>query len=121
MRFPKGNTPSEKGRNVGQRVVLVDDIEGGDAAESVQFALDGVSYEIDLNAKNAAKLRDVLAPYVGAARRVGGRAARGRGRAATTSAGRTADIRSWARAQGHKVSARGRVPADIVAAYEQAH
>ena len=57
------------------QVLLVDDIDGGKAAETVSFSLDGVSYEIDLSAKNAAKLRDALSTWVGHARRSGGRRA----------------------------------------------
>ena len=101
-------------------VVLEDDIDGGPASETVHFSLDGVAYEIDLNDANAARLRDTMAPYVGPARRTGGRStsgrARGRGRGRNN---RTAEIRAWARDNGHKVNERGRVPGDIVAAYEK--
>jgi hypothetical protein len=101
-------------------VVLEDDIDGGPASETVQFSLDGVAYEIDLNEANASRLRDTMATYVGPARRTGGRStsgrARGRGRGRNN---RTAEIRAWARDNGHKVNERGRVPADIVAAYEK--
>jgi hypothetical protein len=45
-------------------VKLTDDIDGGDADETIQFALDGKSYEVDLSAANAAKLRDALKPYI---------------------------------------------------------
>lgn len=51
-------------------VQLEDDLSGGAAAESVAFALDGRSFEIDLSEKNAAALREVFAPYIGAGRRV---------------------------------------------------
>ena len=63
-------------------IVLEDDVDGSEADETVIFGLDGSSYEIDLSAKNAAKLRDALAVYVAAARRVSGRSGRkaGRGR-----------------------------------------
>jgi hypothetical protein len=101
-------------------VVLEDDLDGGPASETVLFALDGVAYEIDLNDGNAAGLRDARAPSVGAGRRPGGRSGRGRPRG--RSRGRnsqTAEIRAWARDNGHKVNERGRVPADIVAAYEK--
>ena len=54
-------------------VSLVDDIDGSEADETVQFALDGVTYEIDLSAENAEELRDALAPYIEHARRAGGR------------------------------------------------
>ena len=59
-------------------IVLEDDLDGSEADETVTFALDGVTYEIDLNAKNAAALRDALAQYVGHARRAAGRRAAGR-------------------------------------------
>jgi hypothetical protein len=104
------------------QVILVDDIDGGPAEETLSFSLDGVSYEIDLSTANAAKLRDSVAPYVGTARRVGGRSSAGRGRARRGSGdNRTAQIREWARANGHPVNERGRVAASIVAAYEKAH
>ena len=103
-------------------VVLEDDIDGGEAAETVRFSLDGVSYEIDLSAKNSGKLRDEFAKYVGAGRRVGGRAGRGRA-AGSRGAGRnrSAQVREWARTEGLKVSDRGRIPADIVNKYDAAH
>ncbi|MBO1031263.1 Lsr2 family protein [Tessaracoccus sp. SD287] len=110
-----------------QRTILVieDDLDGGDAVETVSFALDGVSYDIDLNEANAAKLRDSLAVWIGHARRTGGRsrtgsatngARRGRGRRS-----QGADIRAWAQSQGMKVSERGRVSKEVVEAYEAAH
>jgi hypothetical protein len=102
------------------QVILIDDIDGGDAAETVSFALDGTSYEIDLSAKNAAKLRDAFASYVGAARKVGSRGSGSRRRRAGGD-NRTAQIRAWARSKNLKVNERGRIPADIVAQYDAAH
>ncbi len=100
------------------QIVLVDDIDGGVADETVVFAVDGATYEIDLSKKNAAKLRDAFAPWVGSARRASGsRARRRRG-------GRTSDaaaIRAWATSNGIEVSERGRVSADVRAKYEAAH
>jgi len=103
------------------QVILVDDIDGGAAVETVGFALDGVSYEIDLSVKNAAKLRDAFAGYLGAARRVGGRASR-RSAATRRPAGtnKTAEIRAWAKSNKVKVSERGRISAAVVAKYEAA-
>ena len=99
-------------------IVLVDDIDGSDATETVAFGLDGTSYEIDLNEKNAAKLRDALAGYVGHARKVGGgRRTRAAAKAAAT--GATAkEIRDWARSNGFKVPDRGRVSADVREAFD---
>lgn len=103
------------------QVILVDDIDGGGAEESVNFALDGTSYELDLSKKNAAKLRDVLAPYVGSARRVSRRSG-GRGRGRTGGRGtETQAIRQWARDKGMKVSDRGRIPGDILEKYDASH
>ena len=59
-------------------IVLVDDLDGSEATETVSFGLDGTSYEIDLNKKNAAAMRDALSGYVGHARKVG--SAKGRPR-----------------------------------------
>jgi len=105
-------------------IVLDDDLDGGPADETVTFALDGVSYEIDLSSANAAALRDALAPYVGHGRRSGGRRASSpRSSAPRASAGKRdlADVREWARQNGHKVSERGRISAEVQAAYDKAH
>src|SRR6185436_2297626 len=103
------------------QVLLVDDINGAEAAETVSFSLDGVSYEIDLTVDNAKKLRNDLSTWVGHARRSGGRKSSRRG---TTSGARRGDlgaVREWARNNGHKVSDRGRISADILAAYDKAN
>jgi hypothetical protein len=102
---------------------LVDDLDGGDAEETVKFALDGTQYEIDLSAKNAEKLREVFAPYVAAGSKagrggvvVGGRAARGRGGASADREQNKA-IRAWAKREGREISDRGRIPQEIVDEY----
>lgn len=105
-------------------VTLVDDFDGeGPADETVEFSIDGVNYEIDLSSKNAQKLRNDLKHWVEASRRVGGRrrgrngSGRGRG---TIDREQSAAIREWARRNGHKVSTRGRIPADIIDAFHAA-
>jgi hypothetical protein len=105
-------------------VILEDDINGGEATETVTFGLDGVTYEIDLNAANAAKLRDAFAVYVGHGRRVGAAAARGRGRRPASAAadGHSArEVRDWARSNGYTVPDRGRIPAEVREAFAAAH
>jgi hypothetical protein len=102
------------------QVLLVDDIDNSDADETVTFALDGVTYEIDLNKANAAKLRDALAPWVGHARRSGGRKSTGRNGGGARRKDVSA-IREWARKNGHEVSERGRIPAAVQEAYDKAH
>jgi hypothetical protein len=102
-------------------IVLVDDVDGSEATETVSFGLDGTSYEIDLNDKNAAKLRDAMSGFVGHARRVGSASRRGRRSAAAAGGPSPREIREWARSQGMDVPDRGRVSADVRAAYEKAH
>jgi len=105
------------------QVVLVDDLDGGTADETVTFSLDGVSYEIDLSHDNAAALRDLLAPYVGHGRRVGGGARRsGSGRRAASGSGTNpAEVREWAKSQGIAVNERGRISSDLMAKFQAAH
>jgi hypothetical protein len=118
---------------VAQRTVveLIDDLDGKPISpgqgETVTFGLEGKEYEIDLSARNAAKLRDALAQYVSAARKVGGGSSR-RGRRSSASTTRvrpdkeqTRAIRDWAQSQGYEISARGRIPANILEAYDSAH
>ena len=107
------------------QIVLVDDLDGGPAEESVRFALDGTSYEIDLSSANAAQMRDSLAPFVAHARRAsatsrskssgGGRSHRASGES------RTHAVRLWAREQGIDVGQRGRVPLSVRAQYDAQH
>jgi hypothetical protein len=118
---------------VAQRVEtrLVDDLDGTEAAETVTFSLEGQQYEIDLSDRNATRLRDSLAAYVGAARRAGTArqprpatatptpAPTARTSAATGDREQSAAIREWARENGHQVSDRGRIPHSVIEAYQQ--
>ncbi len=105
-------------------VQLIDDLDGAasDDVTTVQFGLDGVTYEIDLSESNADRLRDLLADYVTSARRTGGRVRRGgrpggSGSAANNDAGA---IREWAQANGVELAARGRIPAHVAESYRAA-
>ena len=106
-------------------IVLVDDLDGSEATESVSFALDGTSYEIDLNDENAAQLREALAGYIGHARKVsaaGRRGARKSAAATTGPSGPSArEIRDWARSHGFDVPDRGRVSAEVREAFDAAN
>jgi hypothetical protein len=103
------------------QVLLVDDLDGGEASETVSFSLDGTAYEIDLSSENADKLRKDFAQYIDRARKGSG----GGGRRRRTRSGpgreRSAEIRAWARQRGHKVSERGRIPATIITEYDASH
>ncbi|MEU3773578.1 Lsr2 family protein [Streptomyces sp. NPDC046876] len=103
-----------------QRVVVTisDDIDGGEAAETVAFGLDGKSYEIDLNLANAKKLRKTLEPYVAAGRR---KARSGKAFKHTSLAPDPAVVRAWARSHDFDVPPRGRIPKRVYEAYNEAH
>ncbi|KXP07933.1 MULTISPECIES: histone-like nucleoid-structuring protein Lsr2 [Tsukamurella] len=107
-------------------VTLTDDLDDTlTADETLQFALDGVQYEIDLSAKNAGKLRKALEPYKEAARRTGGRKqsstpASARRSRATIDREQSKAIREWAKGAGHQVSERGRISQDVIDAYNAA-
>jgi hypothetical protein len=106
------------------QTLLIDDLDGGEAEGTVRFGVDGAEYEIDLSAKNAEALRKALGPYVTAARRGPGSAARrpGRsGRRAASGAGPDPTVvREWAKSQGIDVKDRGRVPAELVVKFKAA-
>jgi hypothetical protein len=109
-------------------VELVDDLDGtaSDDITTVSFALDGVSYEIDLNEDNATTLRKVFADVLAAGRRVGGRVKRGSnpahaGLRPTVDRDQTRAIREWARQNGFELSDRGRISSTVIAAFEEAH
>jgi len=103
------------------QTLFVDDLDGSDAEGTVRFGLDGTEYEIDLNAGHARQLRDALARYVGAARKVAAarRPARG-GRRGSAGGLNSTEVREWAKAQGIEVKDRGRVPAELVVKFRAA-
>ena len=104
------------------QILLEDDLDGGEASETVSFGLDGASYEIDLHEKNAQALRDALAMYVGHGRKVGSGTRRARRTASASDGSVTAsEMREWARSNGIHVTERGRVSAEVREAYEAAH
>ncbi|WP_298462027.1 Lsr2 family protein [uncultured Cellulomonas sp.] len=106
------------------QVLLIDDVHGEPADETVTFALDGVSYEIDLTSDNAAALREGLTTWISNARRVGRQSKSTTSQAPRRSSGGSNDaqaIREWAQSQGMTVSARGRISAEVRTAYEAAH
>ena len=107
-------------------VTLIDDIDGSEADESVEFTIDGKSYEIDLSSANSARLREAVAPFVSAARRSGGRRS-GSAAAAPAPSRQSTDrelnqaIREWAVKEGMKISERGRIPSNVLEAYHASH
>lgn len=125
--------------------IYSDDIDGSDAEGTVRFALDGSTYEIDLNGSHNAQLRAALGPYIAAARKAGGKQkpvkskpavsrppASSNGNAPANGSSpipvpvfrpavSTTEIRSWAKSKGYEIKDRGRIPDDIAAKYKAAH
>jgi hypothetical protein len=106
-------------RNV---TIMIDDLTGKElpagTGETVSFTLDGVGYEIDVNEKDAARLRSLFARYINAGRRTSTRGARRYRRTRTGSDPST--VRAWAAANGIHVSDRGRIPSSVTAQFEAA-
>ncbi len=107
------------------QVILTDDLDGGQAVETVSFGVDGTSYEIDLSAKNATRLRKALEPFVAVARAAEATSpvtiSHRRGPSAQNSSPISSKaVRVWAKSHRIKVSPRGRVPAAVVERFRQA-
>lgn len=103
-------------------VTLIDDIDESPAAETVQFGWKGQDLEIDLSEANAARLRELLAPFQAAARVVRGGKRAGSSSAASPATDRseTRAARTWARENGwENLSDRGRIPAEAWKAYRE--
>jgi hypothetical protein len=100
-------------------VELTDDVDGKPAAETVTFGLDGRVFEIDLSTKNAKALRQTMEPWVASARRVSGRSRHAAPRRVETGVD-IAAVRAWAASNGIEISARGRLPKDVVERYRAA-
>ena len=105
-----------------RRTVLIveDDLDGSEATQTLDFAFQGVEYQLDLSDSNVARFHAALEPYVSAARRVGGRK-HSKGPSPRGSNGvDSAAVRVWAHANGIEISTRGRVSADIIDRYKSA-
>lgn len=96
-------------------ISLTDDTDGSEAAETISFALDGATYEIDLSEKNASKLRGALAPFVGYARRTSGPK-----RVKASGGSEMRQARQWAKDNGIDVPDRGRVPSEVMEKFKAA-
>ncbi|MGH3289402.1 MAG: histone-like nucleoid-structuring protein Lsr2 [Streptosporangiaceae bacterium] len=100
------------------QTLFIDDLDGGEAAGTVSFALDGADYEIDLSEAHAGELRAILTRYAGAGRKVTSSTRRPARRGGTAADGlSTTEIRDWAKANGVEIKDRGRIPAQVVAGF----
>lgn len=107
------------------QIILEDDVDGSDANQTVQFAVDGAAYEIDLSDQHATQLREAFATWVGAARKTG-RSTSNRGTSSRASSSKADPaildtMRKWGRAHGYQVSDRGRIPKQLKDAYDRDH
>jgi len=109
-----------------QRLILIDDLDESEGAETITYTVNGQDYEIDLSEENAQRFYDVLGPYIEKSRRVQRQAAppsrRGdRRRSSGSERDDIPQIRAWADANGFEVSGRGRIRKDVIDAYDQTH
>jgi len=102
------------------QTLFIDDLDGGEAAGTVRFGLDGTEYEIDLSTAHSDELRKALEQYVTHGRRTGSTARRAARTRRGSDAVDTAKIREWAKGQGIEIKDRGRVPASVVEQYKTA-
>jgi hypothetical protein len=102
-------------------IEVTDDLDGSKAEETVQFALDGAEFEIDLSKAHAEELRGALEPYMKAGRKTGTKRNGHRRGSAATDKDQIKAMRDWAKTHGLKVSERGRISADVQDAYNAAH
>jgi hypothetical protein len=120
----------EETAHMAQKVIrqFIDDIDGSEAERTFTFAVDGTHYEIDLSSQNIKEFHEAIAGFVESARKVKasgpGRGAR-KASAGTSGSGQSREqtqaVREWARQQGHRINDRGRIPASIQQAFDQAH
>jgi hypothetical protein len=103
---------------------FVDDIDGSEAERTFTFAVDGVSYDIDLSSANIAEFKSAIGGFIESARKVGKASTSKRGPAAhpgVSSREQTRAVREWARQNGHTLSDRGRIPTEVLTAFNAAH
>ena len=100
-------------------IEYTDDLDGSRGAETITFSLDGTDYEIDLKGVNAKRFRRAVKPFAEHARPV--RPVRQTAaRRTTRSRDRSSEVRTWARDNGYTVGKMGRLPAEVIEAFEAA-
>jgi len=109
------------------QIIMTDDLDGSEATQTVTFAFQGTSYEIDLNDEHASSIEESFAEWITNARKTTGgrststpaRSSSGGGRASSGPKRTDLDaVRAWARENGHEVSDRGRVSNKVLEAYD---
>jgi hypothetical protein len=100
------------------KTILIDDLDGGEAETTIVFAIDGESYSLDLSHPNAEKFHKALAPFVSAATGLK-QAHQNEVEAQAAAVDQRAAIRSWAKKKGYEVATRGKIPQEILDAYNK--
>ena len=110
-----------------QRTILTDDLDASEGAQTIIYAVDGQEYEIDLSEENIQRFHEALEPFVSKSRPVERRLIptptrrTGQRRSGGSARDDIPQIRAWAEANGHEVSARGRIKKEVIQAYDEAH
>ncbi|MBE1577712.1 Lsr2 family protein [Amycolatopsis roodepoortensis] len=116
-RLTSGNlAPSDR-----ESTTEIDDLDGSIARETVHFSLDGVPYQIDLSAENAATLRRTLAPYIAHGREKEEFLNRRPPPIPSPTPATAQKIRYWAMANGYRILPSGPIPGRIRSAYKRTH
>lgn len=110
--------------------ILSSDLSGteSDDVKHIKFGFKGQAYEIDLTEEEAEEFSELLDQYIKVARKDNAApaprrsAARGGKSVVEEQTGATpAQVRDWAKENGHEVSERGRIHQDVIDAYNAAH
>lgn len=97
---------------------ITDDIDGSEAVESIRFAFRGTDYDIDLNAKNVAAIEKSFEKWIQHGQKSDPGIRTRQRRSSVKNKDQTAAVREWAKANGYQVSDRGRIAAEVRAAYD---
>lgn len=101
--------------------IVKSDISGTEDAATITFGLGGTWYEIDLTKDEQAELEKSLKTYLKAGRKATPKQPEKRKVVPETTAEQREQIRAWAQGAGFEVPARGRIPKEIIAAWNKAH
>lgn len=114
IRRPEGHCHPTMAKSIS--LVISEDLDGSEGTETVNFGVDGVTYETDLSEKNRAKLDKAFASFIEHGRRVTQRQRRAETGLSNSRVDRAA-VRAWAKGNGLKISGRGRISAEVLKQY----
>lgn len=94
------------------KLIVSDDIDGSPAHETINFALNGEEFEIDLTREHAAELEAMFGVWIARARHI-----KGTRRHESVVPGTPRAMREWANSRGIHCPAKGRIPATVKEQY----